>query len=226
MKRICIAFMVLLTLAACSPTGNAPTKQKINDAIVPSAIVATNGIDPVLENTTGPAPEPKVDPQQFAIDTMKYLVTFVYESTDCTNRSSYDAIADTYLAEKRGLCGERSIAMIMTMRRSNIPARIVGIFGLSYTLQGVSYSCYATHASVEVYYNGSWHFFDPTFGVYFTDSILSFTEVIEKAYTPQVLDGGYGTPDNKKLVLSFAQIHSGVVYGEDEYQEFTKYLAR
>jgi hypothetical protein len=227
MKRITLIFTVWLLVISCSPQNHHEFTSK---SLPPSAISTTEGPtpQPVGEDTTGPViePTPVFDPQKFAIDTMNYIMTFEMAVPNDVDKSyyGYDAVANDCLSQKKGICGDRAIAMIMLMRRNNppLPARIVGIFGLS----SFGVECHASHAAVEVYYNSSWHFFDPTFGVYFTDNILSFSEVIKQKFTQQVLLGGVGTQSNKNLVLSFAQSHLGIVYGEEEYNEFTKYLYR
>jgi hypothetical protein len=226
--KLSVALCIIGLLTSCSPTTH-PDLQPVN-VMPPSAEVATSGPTPppVGEDTTGPIAT-EFDPQQFAIDTMNYIMTFEMARPDKIDKSpyDYDAMANDCLSQKKGICGDRAIAMIMTMRRNNpsLPARIVGIFGLS----GFGVECHASHACMEVYYSGSWHFFDPTFGVYFTSAsgrVIPFDEVIKNAYTPEILTRGYGPASNRSLIVGFAQSHYGLVYGEEEYKEFTKYLFR
>jgi hypothetical protein len=89
-----------------------------------------------------------------------------------------DPTADSILSLQAGICGQASItfAAIMT--------------GLGYSVRSAQFY-YATpsgnpdsHIAVEVYYGGGWHFFDPTFGVYWADattgSVLSIDAVRSK----------------------------------------------
>jgi hypothetical protein len=232
MKKITLFVLIVLVMGCSQGTAHKVGDNKIAAPIEsPSTetTVSTGGVTPATENTAGEIIVTEFDPQQFAVDALNYIMTFKMLTPENIDQSpyAYDAIANDCLNQKSGICGDRAIAMIMLMRRNtpSLPARIVGIFGLS----GFGVQCHATHACMEVYYSESWHFFDPTFGVYFPSAsgrVMSFDEVIHNAYAPETLTRAIGTDSNKSLVLGFAQSHYGLVYGEEEYNEFTKYLVR
>lgn len=58
--------------------------------------------------------------------------------------------------QRLGLCGYRSRIMAKALELYNIKARIIGLYAPGFV-----------HTCIEAYYDGEYHFFDPTYGGYF-----------------------------------------------------------
>jgi Transglutaminase-like superfamily len=77
------------------------------------------------------------------------------------------------LGAQAGICGETSLAFAAIMQHLGYQARRITFY---WTLANGTPD---GHTAVEVYYGGSWHYFDPTFGQYWTDAngnIMSITD--------------------------------------------------
>lgn len=86
-----------------------------------------------------------------------------------------------------GDCYTKAVIMMQIMQSLHIPVREIKFWHIDGTSLG--------YAACEVYYNDSWHYFDPTWGLYFRDSnknILSLQDILslpkEKAYSWLVMD--------------------------------------
>ncbi len=83
--------------------------------------------------------------------------------------------ANAILGAQAGECGYHVIAFRAIMRRLGYTTRDV-----SFNYQDPWTGKRSGHSSAEVYYNGGWHFFDPTYDVYWTDptsgKVLSIAE--------------------------------------------------
>lgn len=64
------------------------------------------------------------------------------------------------------------------------------------------------HVAVEVWYGGGWHFFDPTFGLFWTDSSGNVMPVSE-------IRAGLGTM--QKNVAAFTNVFEDAVFGNDAW---------
>lgn len=80
---------------------------------------------------------------------------------------------DVILGTQAGICGHAVIAFATIME------------DLGYSVQSVQFywtlpdGTPDSHIAVEVFYDGGWHYFDPTFGLYWTDAsgnVLSITD--------------------------------------------------
>jgi len=78
----------------------------------------------------------------------------------------------TYYSERAGLCLARSQIFIEMLKLINIPAVNLGLFDFPTTSD--------SHATVHVWYDNSWHFFDVTYGGVFMDgdNIMSFEQIV------------------------------------------------
>jgi hypothetical protein len=89
--------------------------------------------------------------------------------------------ATKILRDGSSLCGGVARAFIILCRKTGIPARYVN----SAYLPSLS-----SHTASEVFYEGKWHLFDPTFGVFFYSNpdydrggwVLSFHELFSAPY--------------------------------------------
>jgi Transglutaminase-like superfamily len=80
---------------------------------------------------------------------------------------------DAVLGAQAGLCGETSLAFAVILQRLGYQVRRVAFYWTfaDGTPDG--------HTAAEVSYDGGWHYFDPTFGQYWTDAsgnVLSITD--------------------------------------------------
>jgi transglutaminase superfamily protein len=111
---------------------------------------------------------------------------------------------DAVLESQTGLCGDAALTFAAIVKRLGLPARSVQFY---YDDPG---NVPANHIAVEVSYDGGWHNFDPTFGVFWTDSTgnaLSITDV----------RAGSGT--QQKDELAFTNLVENVYYGYDAWFE-------
>jgi len=65
--------------------------------------------------------------------------------------------ASKTLANRLSSCGGYSLVFCELARVAGLPARYIGFFGIPAT---------GSHALAEAHFDGSWHLFDPTFGVF------------------------------------------------------------
>jgi Transglutaminase-like superfamily len=78
------------------------------------------------------------------------------------------------LAAQAGLCGETSLVFAVIMQHLGYETRRIAFY---WTLADGTPD---GHTAVEVHYDGSWHYFDPTFAQYWTDgggNVMSITDV-------------------------------------------------
>lgn len=86
-----------------------------------------------------------------------------------------------------GFCDVKAYAMVCIMQYLQIPVREIQFWHINGESIG--------HAACEVYYADSWHYFDPTWGLYFLDSanhVLALDEILnlpkEEAYSCLVMN--------------------------------------
>jgi hypothetical protein len=92
-----------------------------------------------------------LDDQARCIEIMRYVAArLLLEDTVGT--------ATHCLQEGRAICGGMAVVFVALCRQAGIPARKIGM----YNLPGMG-----CHAVAEACYDDRWHFFDPTFGVFF-----------------------------------------------------------
>ena len=99
------------------------------------------------------------------------------ERLECASRTLANGVSS---------CGGYALVYCELARAAGIPARYVGFFGIPEA---------GSHALAEVYYEGQWHLFDPTFGVFFyslgaydgSGSILSAEEIVTRRERPTLM---------------------------------------
>ncbi len=113
------------------------------------------------------------------------LLRFANSSMSLGEHATYEP-ASVILANGISSCGGYSLVMCEIARVSGLPARYLGIFGIPSA---------GSHALVEVYFDGRWHLFDPTFGVFFysaarwdgTGHVLSAAEIVASRERPTLI---------------------------------------
>jgi hypothetical protein len=86
-----------------------------------------------------------------------------------TPRDLIDQGPPGWWASRSGVCAERSMLMIKALRRYGIRGRLWNFYDYPFG-----------HSCVQAWYDGGWHFFDPTYGGYFTGpdgEVLSWEQV-------------------------------------------------
>jgi transglutaminase superfamily protein len=109
---------------------------------------------------------------------------------------------DAALGAQAGICGDAALVFAAIVKRLGLPARSVQFY---YDDPG---SVPDSHIAVEVSYDGSWHYFDPTYAVFWTDTtgdVLSIADV----------RAGSGT--QQKDELTFTNLVENTFYGDDTW---------
>ena len=109
---------------------------------------------------------------------------------------------DAVLGSQAGVCGASALAFAAIVKRFGLGARSVQFY---YDDPG---NIPDNHIAVEVSYDGSWHFFDPTFGVFFTDA---------PGNVPSITDARAGVGTRQKDELSFTNLVQNTFYGDDTW---------
>lgn len=104
--------------------------------------------------------------------------------------------ATEILKDQIAFCGGMALSFKILTRRVNLPSRYIGTFNLPHM---------SNHAAVEVYYNNSWHYFDPTFGIFF--------------YSKKDYDGNGNVVSFKKLT-SFPDKYSPIKVVENPWKGY------
>lgn len=122
--------------------------------------------------------DPRSAGELTALSAMNYVAGHVstaeYGYLEITGGTLPKANADSILGAQAGICGHASVAFATIMSELGYPVRSAQFY--FDTPAGDPDS----HIAVEVQYDGAWHFFDPTFGVYWTDTngdVMSITDV-------------------------------------------------
>jgi Transglutaminase-like superfamily len=108
------------------------------------------------------------------------------------------------LAAQAGLCGQASQVFAAIVKSLGLPVRAILFY---YT---DPWGAADGHTAVEVSYGGSWHFYDPTFGQFWTDAngnVLSIAQV----------RAGLGT--QQRDAASFTNLVEDVSLGNDTWFE-------
>jgi hypothetical protein len=84
---------------------------------------------------------------------------------------------DSTLGTQAGICGFAALTFAAIVKHFGYQVRSVQFY---YT-EPPPYSTAASHVAVEVYYDGGWHFFDPTFGVLWVDQTTGNVQSITEA---------------------------------------------
>ena len=81
--------------------------------------------------------------------------------------------AEQALQMQAGICGNAALVFATIVRAFNLPVRSVQFY------YGAN-----NHIAAETYYNGAWHYFDPTWGIMFTASAQSITDARSNQTAP------------------------------------------
>jgi transglutaminase-like putative cysteine protease len=109
---------------------------------------------------------------------------------------------DAVLGSQAGICGHAALAYAAIVKRLGLPAQSAQFY---YDDPG---NVPDSHIAVEVLYDGGWHYYDPTFGVFFTDAtgnVMSIT------------DARAGGATKHKDEVSFTNLVEDTYYGDDTW---------
>ena len=90
---------------------------------------------------------------------------------------------DSVLGSQAGICGHAALAFAAIVKRFDLPVRSVQFY-----FQDPTNNAPNSHIAAEVFYDGGWHYFDPTYGLFWTDangSVLPITDVRSGSGTEQ-----------------------------------------
>ena len=135
-----------------------------------------------------------------ALATMSYIVGHVSASQyGYLNEIAHEPLpadANSTLAAQAGICGGATTTMLAILEKLHLPARRVDVY----------YPTPATpsngHTTVEVKYDGRWHWFDPTWGTVYVPSgkpqsdVLSLVQVLN---LPAALRAKYRIGNDARL---------------------------
>jgi len=118
------------------------------------------------------------DGQLVSLSAMNYVVghvsTGAYGYLEVFGGTLPTARPDSILGTQAGICGHAALSFAAIVRHFGYAVRSVQFYYS--TPEGTPDS----HIADEVFYDGAWHFFDPTFGVFWTDpsgQVMSITDV-------------------------------------------------
>lgn len=89
---------------------------------------------------------------------------------------------DSVLGAQAGICGHAALAFAAIVKRFDLPVRSVQFY-----FQDPTNNAPNNHIATEVFYDGGWHYFDPTYGLFWTDAngVLPITDVRSGSDTEQ-----------------------------------------
>lgn len=121
--------------------------------------------------------DPRSQGELTALSAMDYVVGHVsagaYGYLELNDLPLPNSEPDVILGTQAGICGHAAIAFADIMDHFGYSVRSVQFY---WTLSDGTAD---SHIGVEVQYDGGWHYFDPTFGLYWTDpsgNVLSITD--------------------------------------------------
>jgi hypothetical protein len=107
------------------------------------------------------------DGKLVAISAMNYVVghvsTGAYGYLELVGGALPTSNPDSILGTQTGICGNAAIAFAAIVRHFGYPVRAVQFYYV--TPNGIPDS----HIADEVFYDGAWHYLDPTFGAFWAD---------------------------------------------------------
>jgi hypothetical protein len=102
-----------------------------------------------------------------------YLETVYHESPGGPDLPSYYANVNTILRTQTGICVHAERVFGAIMEALGLPVRGVGF------TYAEPVGTPDAHTAAEIYYNGGWHFFDPTFGVVYEDRYGNILDIAD-----------------------------------------------
>ena len=112
--------------------------------------------------------------------------------------------ANPTLAAQAGICTGAAVTFATIVHHFGLPVRSVNFYYDDPAPEDTPDG----HVAVEVQYDGGWHFFDPTYGQFWTDSsgkVLSLGEVRA------------GKGSEQKNVAAFTNVFEDAVFGDDAW---------
>jgi hypothetical protein len=120
---------------------------------------------------------PYSDGRLVALSAMNYVVghvsTGAYGYLEVFGGALPTSNSDSILEAQAGICGHAALTFAAILKHFGYSVRSVQFY---YTTPDASPD---SHIADEVFYDGAWHFFDPTFGLYWTapdGGVLTITE--------------------------------------------------
>jgi Transglutaminase-like superfamily len=137
-------------------------------------------------------------------DEAKGIRILKYVSSSLTSKANQGSATKT-IHDGFALCGGKSLVFVTLCREAGMAARYVGSMYMPEL---------RSHAISEVFYDGKWHLYDPTFGIFFysnpdydnTGYVISFHDLVSNPYgwTPFKVVSKAGTGRYDESVKTFA----------------------
>lgn len=137
-----------------------------NQKVVNAADLITREV--AYASKFGALPEGDNRSQLISLAAMNYVVGHVsameYGYLEMTHRAFPEWNAGSILTDQAGICGHAATVYAAILRRFHLRTRSVLFYFKDPN------GARDAHTANEVYYARRWHFFDPTYGLYYTDA--------------------------------------------------------
>ena len=161
-------------------------------------------------------------------DEAKSIEILKYVSSSLALKEN-DGSATKIIRDGFALCGGKSHVFVTLCREAGLPARYVGSMNMPEL---------RSHAISEIFYDGKWHLYDPTFGIFFyskpdydhTGYVISFHDLIADPYgwSPfkVVSETGTGLYDETVKAFPLTKVDPGYLaeQGEESVDSYRKDL--
>jgi hypothetical protein len=152
--------------AALSASQSEVSSLQAELAAIPEPLSAAVSV--VQREVAWSGPQPYSVGEMTALAAMDYTVGHVsagvYGYQEQHGLTLPDWEPDLILRQEAGICGQSAAVFVGIMQRLGYQVRSVQFY---FTNPDGSAD---THVAVEVYYDGGWHFFDPTYAAYWSDT--------------------------------------------------------
>lgn len=151
-------------------------------------------------------------------DEAKSIRILKYVSSSLTHKANQGS-ATKIIHDGFALCGGKSYVFVALCRKAGMAARYVGSMYMPKL---------RSHAISEIFYDGKWHLYDPTFGIFFysnpdydnTGYVISFHDLVSNPYgwTPfkVVLKAGTGRYDESIKTFAIMRVGRDYLAQHDE----------
>jgi hypothetical protein len=161
-------------------------------------------------------------------DEAKSIRILKYVSSSLTSKEN-QGTATKIIRDGFALCGGKSFVFAALCRKAGLAARYVGSMYMPEL---------RSHAISEVFYDGKWHLYDPTFGIFFyskpdydnTGYVISFHDLVSNPYgwTPfkVVSEAGAGRYDESVKTFAITNVGRGYLaeLNQDSVDSYRKDL--
>lgn len=191
---VCALFSVLLFTIGAAANGAPPAAVQdpfvsfgsLNRAFVvtedpPEYVESLRRLDPNDDPAVLDAALAKIFPEGVKADEAGVLRILSYVAQVIRLEETFTPLGSEVLKQGHAYCNGIALAFVALCRRAGLPARVNAFHNLEW-MEG--------HNAAEVYYDGAWRFFDPTYGAFY--------------YLQPVYDGAGHMPSLRELTANAA----------------------